>query len=62
MTDQHPHTNRLAKEQSPYLLQHAHNPVSLLQGSCGCIAFPAHNIICYSQLLQRCAVPGPVLA
>lgn len=21
------HTNRLAKEQSPYLLQHAHNPV-----------------------------------
>lgn len=25
---QHKHTNRLAKEQSPYLLQHAHNPVS----------------------------------
>ncbi|MCA9772865.1 MAG: thioredoxin domain-containing protein, partial [Myxococcales bacterium] len=23
----HPHTNRLAKEKSPYLLQHAHNPV-----------------------------------
>jgi uncharacterized protein len=23
----HPHTNRLAKESSPYLLQHAHNPV-----------------------------------
>jgi uncharacterized protein YyaL (SSP411 family) len=23
----HPHTNRLAKETSPYLLQHAHNPV-----------------------------------
>src|SRR5216683_3078535 len=22
-----PHTNRLAKESSPYLLQHAHNPV-----------------------------------
>ena len=22
-----PHVNRLAKEQSPYLLQHAHNPV-----------------------------------
>lgn len=21
------HTNRLAKEESPYLLQHAHNPV-----------------------------------
>jgi uncharacterized protein YyaL (SSP411 family) len=25
---EHKHTNRLAKEQSPYLLQHAHNPVS----------------------------------
>ncbi|WIA34616.1 hypothetical protein OEZ86_012935 [Tetradesmus obliquus] len=24
---EHKHTNRLAKEQSPYLLQHAHNPV-----------------------------------
>lgn len=23
----HKHTNRLAKERSPYLLQHAHNPV-----------------------------------
>jgi hypothetical protein len=23
----HPHTNRLSKEKSPYLLQHAHNPV-----------------------------------
>lgn len=23
----HRHTNRLAKEKSPYLLQHAHNPV-----------------------------------
>jgi len=23
----HPHTNRLAREKSPYLLQHAHNPV-----------------------------------
>ncbi|GFH32808.1 thioredoxin domain-containing protein, partial [Haematococcus lacustris] len=22
-----PHTNRLAQEQSPYLLQHQHNPV-----------------------------------
>ncbi|HTH32607.1 MAG TPA: DUF255 domain-containing protein, partial [Lacibacter sp.] len=22
-----PHTNRLARESSPYLLQHAHNPV-----------------------------------
>jgi hypothetical protein len=27
---EHKHTNRLAKEQSPYLLQHAHNPVSAL--------------------------------
>lgn len=25
---EHKHTNRLAEEQSPYLLQHAHNPVS----------------------------------
>ena len=25
---QHPHTNRLANETSPYLLQHAHNPVN----------------------------------
>lgn len=25
--EQHKHTNRLTKEQSPYLLQHAHNPV-----------------------------------
>lgn len=25
----HKHTNRLAKEQSPYLLQHAHNPVRI---------------------------------
>lgn len=24
----HAHTNRLAKEESPYLLQHQHNPVS----------------------------------
>jgi len=24
---QHPHTNRLIAESSPYLLQHAHNPV-----------------------------------
>ena len=23
----HQHTNRLAREKSPYLLQHAHNPV-----------------------------------
>ncbi len=29
MTDQqHTHTNRLAQETSPYLLQHAHNPVN----------------------------------
>ncbi|HTE65027.1 MAG TPA: thioredoxin domain-containing protein, partial [Candidatus Binatia bacterium] len=27
MTDPAPHTNRLARETSPYLLQHAHNPV-----------------------------------
>ncbi|GAQ78020.1 Six-hairpin glycosidase-like domain containing protein [Klebsormidium nitens] len=26
-SSQHKHTNRLAKEESPYLLQHAHNPV-----------------------------------
>ena len=26
-TDTHRHTNRLVKEKSPYLLQHAHNPV-----------------------------------
>ena len=26
-TDDHAHTNRLAREKSPYLLQHAHNPV-----------------------------------
>lgn len=27
MTEQHKYTNRLIKEKSPYLLQHAHNPV-----------------------------------
>lgn len=27
MSDQHLHTNRLIREKSPYLLQHAHNPV-----------------------------------
>lgn len=27
MTEQHKHTNRLINETSPYLLQHAHNPV-----------------------------------
>ena len=27
MSDEHPHTNRLIRETSPYLLQHAHNPV-----------------------------------
>ena len=27
-TSQHTHTNRLAQEESPYLLQHQHNPVS----------------------------------
>jgi uncharacterized protein YyaL (SSP411 family) len=27
MTEQHPSTNRLARETSPYLRQHAHNPV-----------------------------------
>lgn len=27
MSNQHTHTNRLANETSPYLLQHAHNPV-----------------------------------
>jgi uncharacterized protein YyaL (SSP411 family) len=27
MSLSHPHTNRLAREKSPYLLQHAHNPV-----------------------------------
>lgn len=27
MSEQHPHTNRLISEKSPYLLQHAHNPV-----------------------------------
>lgn len=27
MADKHLHTNRLIKEKSPYLLQHAHNPV-----------------------------------
>lgn len=26
-SSKHPHTNRLALEKSPYLLQHAHNPV-----------------------------------
>ena len=26
-TSTHSHTNRLAREKSPYLLQHAHNPV-----------------------------------
>lgn len=54
--DQHRHTNRLAKEQSPYLLQHAHNPVSLLQGSCGCIAVPARSLLqpsCYSDAWCR---------
>lgn len=33
---QHKHTNRLAKEQSPYLLQHAHNPVSNCN-PCACL-------------------------
>ena len=28
MADAHKHTNRLAQEKSPYLLQHAHNPVN----------------------------------
>ena len=27
MNDSHKHTNRLIHETSPYLLQHAHNPV-----------------------------------
>jgi len=27
MTEQHPYTNKLISEKSPYLLQHAHNPV-----------------------------------
>lgn len=27
----HKHTNRLAEEHSPYLLQHAHNPVIFRQ-------------------------------
>ncbi len=27
VSDTHPYTNRLAREKSPYLLQHAHNPV-----------------------------------
>ncbi|HEY4416341.1 MAG TPA: thioredoxin domain-containing protein [Verrucomicrobiae bacterium] len=27
MSDTHKHTNRLAREKSPYLIQHAHNPV-----------------------------------
>lgn len=27
MDDEHTHTNRLIEETSPYLLQHAHNPV-----------------------------------
>jgi uncharacterized protein YyaL (SSP411 family) len=27
MPSEHPHTNRLIEEKSPYLLQHAHNPV-----------------------------------
>src|SRR5258707_13469048 len=27
MSATHKHTNRLAREKSPYLLQHAHNPV-----------------------------------
>ena len=27
MAESHKHTNRLAREKSPYLLQHAHNPV-----------------------------------
>src|SRR6266550_554892 len=27
MSEQHLHTNRLIKEKSPYLQQHAHNPV-----------------------------------
>lgn len=39
----HAHTNRLSKEQSPYLLQHQHNPVSVVLAArveggakCGC--------------------------
>lgn len=30
MEEKHPHTNALIKESSPYLLQHAHNPVDWL--------------------------------
>jgi hypothetical protein len=30
---EHKYTNRLAREQSPYLLQHAHNPVSATAGT-----------------------------
>ncbi|MBW8864550.1 MAG: DUF255 domain-containing protein [Verrucomicrobia bacterium] len=30
MSAAHKHTNRLAREKSPYLLQHAHNPADCL--------------------------------
>jgi len=56
---EHHHTNRLAKEQSPYLLQHPHNPVSkhvvvndlLIPEHCA--ALPAHLGMTL-QMASRC--------
>lgn len=58
MADQPRHTNRLAKEPSPYLLQHAHNPVSVMQGSDGCIAAPAHMQLLQPATAMRRAQPS----
>ena len=49
-TTEHMHTNRLAQEESPYLLQHQHNPVSTTIWTLGPIEIflPDNRHLCYA--------------
>ena len=56
----HAHTNRLIRETSPYLLQHAHNPVDWY--AWGPEAFEAARAADKPIFLESMSFPEPVLA
>ncbi|KAB2605187.1 spermatogenesis-associated protein 20 [Pyrus ussuriensis x Pyrus communis] len=53
----HKHSNRLAAEHSPYLLQHAHNPVSL-NFRTGFLFFVVWIALRAERLKLDCVLPG----
>ena len=62
-TSEHQHTNRLAKEQSPYLLQHQYNPVRCLSAIAHCTRTNAlHPSVQYHVAALLCNLHWLVLA